>query len=381
MIAHKKLSFLFLISSLFFFTNPAFPQKCLDYQDEEIRRLVLEGTEACFQENYPLAEEKFTQIVSKGPQDPAGYFLLAMLHQTQMIDYESDFKEKEFYENIGLAKKYAKERITDNNKDAWAYLFLGNAYGAKAIYEARKGNWWSALNNGLMAKSALKEAVKLDPELYDAYVGLGSYHYWASVVTKALWWLPFIGDKREEGIAEMKLAFERSMFSQDAAANGLVWIYIHEKKFDQAISLAKKMQDKYPQGKSFLWVLATAYYEKFDWKDALLSYQEIAKKIQLEIPSKAGSDQNDPGYSERSEPKNLSYGSRGNNYYNLIECKFHIANCFFNLGKFKECISICEEIQSYPLDEKTKDRQKDKLKETKRLLRKSLEVLGRKGVE
>lgn len=366
---HKRFVFLFLLISLSFFPKVVFPQKYLDYQDEEVKTVFLVGIDACFRENYPLAEEKFKQIVSQTPQDPAGYFFFAMLYQAQMIDYESDFREEEFNESIKIVKKHAKERIKNNKaagsigKDAWAYLFLGNAYAAKAIHDARNGNWWSGLNNGMKAKSALKEAIKLDPELYDAYVALGSYHYWASVVTKALQWLPFFGDKREEGIAEMQLAQKRAIFSQDAASNGLIWMYVNEKKFDQAISLAKEMQNKYPEGKSFLWGLATAYYEKFDWKNALLSYQEIVRKIQ--------SQQNDPVYSERSESKSL------NNYYNLVECKFHIANCLFNLGKFKECISTCEEIQSYPLDEKTKERQKDKLKKAKELWEKALQVLGK----
>ena len=362
MIKHKKFVYLFLLISLFFFPNLASSQKYLDYQNEEIKKLFLVGIEACFQENYPLAEERFKQVVSKAPQDPAGYFFLAMLYQAQMMDYESYSREKEFYENIKMTKKYAKGRIKNNKKDPWAYLFLGNAYGAKALHEARKGNWWSGLNNGLRAKSALKEAVKHDPELYDAYVALGSYHYWASVMTKALWWLPFIGDRREEGITEMKLGQEGSIFSQDAAANGLIWIYINEKRFDQAISLAENMQNKYPQGKSFLWGLATAYYEKSDWTNALFSYQEILERIenQIDVSTSSGTNLENP-----------------NNYYNRIECKFHIANCLFNLGKFDECILTCEEIQNYTLDVKTKERQKDKLKRIKRLLEKSLKVLGR----
>ncbi len=359
----KKFIFLFLLISFTFFPNRAFSQKYIDYQDEEIKNLFLEGIDACFRENYPLAEEKFKQLVLKAPQDPAGYFFLAMLYQAQMIDYESDFREKDFYKNIKMAKKYAKERIKNDRKDAWAYLLLGNAYGAKALHEARKGNWWSGLNNGLKAKSALKEAVKHDPELYDAYVGLGSYHYWASVVIPP-WagWLPFIGDKREEGITEMKLAQKRAIFSQDAASNGLIWVYINEKKFDQAISLAENMQNKYPQGKSFLWALATAYYEKSDWTKALFSYQEILGRLENQIDGSTSSG-NHPG--------------NPNNYYNQIECKFHIANCLFNLGKFEECILTCEEIQNYPLDEKTKERQKDKLKTTKKLLEKSRQVLGK----
>jgi tetratricopeptide (TPR) repeat protein len=359
----KKFVFPFLLIFLSFFANLALSQQYLDYQDKELKGLLLEGIDDSFREDYSFAEKNFKQLLSKAPQDPGGYFFLAMLYQAQMMDYESDFREKDFYKSIKMAKKYARERIKSNRKDAWAYLLLGNAYGAIALYEVRKGNWWSGLNNGLRAKSALKEAVKHDPELYDAYVSLGSYHYWASVVVPH-WagWLPFIGDRREEGISEIKLGYQRSIFSQDAAANGLIWIYINEKKFDQAISLAENMQNKYPEGKSFLWALATAYYEKSDWTNALLSYQEILVRIENQIVRSSSSD---------------NHLENPNNYYNRIECKFHIANCLFNLGRFEECILTCEEIQNYPLDEKTKERQKDKLNRTKRLLEKSLKLLGK----
>jgi tetratricopeptide (TPR) repeat protein len=358
----KRLSLSFLLLFLFFWPDLAFPQKYLDYQNEEVKQILLEGIDACFRENYPLAEEKFALLLSKAPQDPAGYFFLAMLYQAQMIDYESDFKEEDFDANVKMAKKFARARIKHNKKDAWAYLFLGNAYAAKAIYEARKGNWWSGLNNGLKAKSALKEAIKHDPEAYDAYVALGSYHYWASVVTKAFWWLPFIGDNREEGMSEMKVACEKSSYSREAAANGLIWIYINEKRYGQAISLSEEMQDKYPEGKSFLWTLATACYEKSDWTNALSLHQEILERIEDQIG----------GF-----PLSGDHPGNPHNYYNHIECKYHIANCLFNLGRFEECISACEEIQNYPLDEKTKKRQKEKLKMTKRLLEKALRVLGK----
>lgn len=358
----KKVSLSFVLLFFFFSPNLAFPQKYLDYQSQEVKQILLEGIDACFRENYPLAEEKFRLILSKVPQDPAGYFFLAMLYQAQMMDYESDFREKDFDEAVKMAKKFARARIKHDGNDAWGYLFLGNAYAAKAIYEAREGNWWSGLNNGLKAKSALKEAVKHDPEAYDAYVALGSYHYWASVVTKAFWWLPFVGDNREEGISQMRVACEKSVYSREAAANGLIWMYINEKRYDQAINLSKEMQNKYPEGKSFLWSLATAHYEKSDWAKALSLHQEILERIEGQIG----------GF-----PTSGDHPENPHNYCNHVECKFHIASCLFSLGRFEECISACEEIQNYPLDERTKKRQKEKLKMTNRLLKKALRVLGR----
>ena len=349
------LTLLLVSTFLLFRPHPSFPQTYLDYQDPQIKGLILEGVEATFQENYSLAESRFETLVRMAPEDPAGYFFKAALYQAQMIDYESNFREKDFYRNIKMAKMFARKRLKRDKRDAWAYLILGNTYGAKAVYDAKKGKWWSGLNNGLYAKSALKETIKHDPEIYDAYLGLGSYHFWTSVMTRAFWWLPFIGDHREKGISQTKLAYEKSIFSSGAAASGLIWMYIEEKEFDQAIGLAQKMQSQYPEGKSFLWPLAEAYLQKRDWNNALLTYQELFERLE----------------------RNHATGNPDQSY-NLIECRFHIANCLFSLGRYGECASVCQKIWNLPLDEKIQKRQKAKLEKTQELLEMSLEFVGSK---
>jgi tetratricopeptide (TPR) repeat protein len=333
----------------------SFPQRYLDYQDPQIIRLLRDGIEASFGEEYATAEAKFDTLIRMAPEDPAGYFFKAALLHAQMIDYESDFREEEFYANVKKAKKLAKGRIEGNRKDAWTYLVLGNTYGAKAVYDAKQGKWLSALQEGLMAKSALKEALERNPQLYDAYVGLGSYHYWASVMTKALRWLPFVGDHREQGIAEMKLAYEKSIFSSTAAASGLVWIYIREGEFDRAINLARQMQSAYPEGKSFLWPLAEAHYDKRDWSKALSGYRELLDRLQIE---------------HNHEDVDQSY--------NLVESRFYIANCLFGLRRYAECDSVCQEVLDFPLDEEVRKRQKARLKKIQELSEMCRELAERK---
>jgi len=359
----KSIYILLLSFAVLLLSSPrSFSEKYPDYQDEMIKNLLQEGVDASFRENYPAAESIFDRIILLAPEDPVGYFFKAALYQAEMVDYESNFLEKEFYENVNLAKKLSLERIKANKEDAWAYLLLGNTYGSKGLYDARKGNWWSGLNNGLSAKSAFKEALKRNPELYDAYVGLGSYHYWASVVTKAFWWLPFFGDHRKEGMEEMTLAYEKSIFSPDAAANGLIWMYIQEKKHDLAISLSEKMQSKYPQGKSFLWGLAQAYFEKRDWKNALAKYRELLEKLEA---NKAAPNSD-----------HVTWGANQNSikpdqFYNIIECQYYIANCLFSLGRYKDCASVCEETLDTNFGEQIEKKQKNRLKSIQRLLEKS----------
>jgi tetratricopeptide (TPR) repeat protein len=352
-----KLKLALLWASTLVLVSPpvCFSEKYLDYQSPQIQTIALQGIQASFREDYALAETWFNTLVRMAPEDPAGYFFLAALYHAQMIDYESDFREEELYANVNIAKKFARQKIRDNDKDAWAHVILGNSYGVKAVYNAMKGKWWSGLNEGLYAKSALKQAVKLDSELGDAYVGLGSYHYWASVKTRSFWWLPFVGDHREMGISQTKLAYEKSVFSKAAAASGLIWMYLNQKQYDEAISLAREMQSEYPEGKSFLWPLAQAQFEKRSWNDALSTYGELLNRLEEYYPS---------GNPDQS--------------YNIIEARYYVAHCLFSLGKYAQCDSVCQEILSFPLDEEVKKRQEAKLKGAGELSKMSLELLPRK---
>ena len=312
-------------------------------QEAQITELIQEGIEATIREDYGLAERNFKEIISRNPQNPAGYFFLAGAYQTQMIDWETDFREKEFYQNLEKSIELSERRIENDKKDLWAYFYLGNSYGSMAVHDANHKRWWSGLRKGLKAKSALKEVIELDSAFHDAYLGLGSYHYWASVVTKALRWLPFFRDERKRGMEEVKLAAAKSIYSRESAQYGLIYMYLEEKDYEKAIGLAKEMSQKFPESKLFLWPLAEAVYLKRDWMVAIGWYQEILRLIGDSDPS---------------------------GYFNTIECRERIAQCYFNLKMFDRCKEECEKILEYPLSKEVKKKQKDKLKQTQRLLKK-----------
>ena len=344
----RQIFFILFITGYLISPFSAFPQ-AENYPS--YATLALEGINATLNENYFFAGDRFKKIISLDSLNPAGYFFLGALYQAEMMDYESDFKEEEFYSALEKAIQLAQKRISCGSSTSWDYLYLGNSYGYLGVYKARKGSWWSAFRNAMEAKSAFKKAVELDSTLYDAYLGLGSYHYWTSHFTKTFAWLPFFADEREKGKEELKLAAEKSLFSKAAAWNALIWIHIKEKDYSQAIELAKGLQEEYPEGKLFLWAIATAYYEKYDWENAIEYYNLISKKL-------------------KTNP--------GKNHYNLIECKYYIAQSYFNFGDFAQCIEACQEALSFKLDSKTKERQEDKLDKLEELLKKSLKITGRK---
>ncbi|OGC77698.1 MAG: hypothetical protein A2Z27_01050 [candidate division Zixibacteria bacterium RBG_16_50_21] len=313
------------------------------YQDK-----ISQGIEYYFQENFTKAEEVFLGLIQADTLNPAGYYFLALTYQGEMLDLESDYREEEFYATLEKSIRMSERRLQKDKKDKLAHLYLGNSYGNWGLYQARQGSWFSALRSGFRAKANWERVLELDSSFYEAYAGLGSYFYWKSAYTKKFRWLPFVKDKRQEGMRMLKLAAESSLVSRDFALSSLMWINLKEKNYFQALNLAYYFQSKYPQAKFPLWAEGFIYYEKFDWKNALQTFDKLMQRLQETQPS---------------------------NFYNLIEVEFRMANCFFNLGMYKEARLLCEKILKYPLDKKITQRQKDKLKRTKEILGKIPKVI------
>jgi hypothetical protein len=58
-----------------------------------------------------------------------------------------------------------------------------------------------------------------DPQFWDAYLGLGVYHYYGSMLTKAYWFLPGFGDQRQKGLNEIRQARERGSTTSESLAD------------------------------------------------------------------------------------------------------------------------------------------------------------------
>ena len=63
--------------------------------------------------------------------------------------------------------------------DAW--FFLGASYGLRVQWRVLRTERLAAARDGKRIKDALERALALDPDLQDAYFGIGLYHYYADV--------------------------------------------------------------------------------------------------------------------------------------------------------------------------------------------------------
>ncbi|MCI0530760.1 MAG: hypothetical protein L0Y74_02260 [candidate division Zixibacteria bacterium] len=293
-----------------------------------------------FQEEFSQAEKKFLEIAQGDTASPVGFFYLALNYQAWMLDLESDFKEEPYRAALERVITLCQARLKKSKNDARALLYLGNAYGSRAVYQARQGNWYDAFRQGLKAKDFWEKAIEADSALWEAYGGLGSYLYWKSDAVKNLRWLPFVGDNRKKGIEMIALAADSSGFYRDFALSNLMWIYIKERDYTKALSLADDFENKYPQAKFPLWAKLYIFSEQEQWENTLKVAESLLTRL-LE-----------------SQPFN---------YYNLIEVEYQRLDCLHQLGRTREAYQLCLKILRYPIDDRTKDRQREKLNKVKDL--------------
>ncbi len=216
----------------------------------EDQALVDRGEDALYRCDYDGAQAIFRDALKARPHDAVLSLGLAVSAWWRM---ENDFalpgtpEEKAFFAAVKGAIADAKA-ARKGGAPAEGWLYLGAAYGLRGRREASLHHWISAYFDGRRAYKDARRAVRLDPELYDAYLGIGAFDYYVATLGRFIRVLSFArGGSREKGLAELDLAARKSRFSRVAAQLLIVGIdWTFEKKPENAWSILDSLHRRYP---------------------------------------------------------------------------------------------------------------------------------------
>jgi len=161
--------------------------------------------------------------------------------------------------DAAIAATDAWTRREPQRAEAWFYL--GGAYGARAQWRVLRGEHVGAARDGKRIKDALERSLALDPELQEAYFGIGLYHYYADVAPTAAKILRFLlllpGGDRTEGMQEMLRAREHGALLRDEADYQLHVIDLwYEKQPQRALDLLTQLRARHPRNPLFPQLIA-----------------------------------------------------------------------------------------------------------------------------
>jgi len=239
-----------------------------------------------------------------------------------------------------IESKLQSENLPDSTH-AKLLFYLGSTYGYLGFLDGRKSNWYSAMSNGLEAKSLFEQAVELDSTLYEAYLGIGAFKYWLSSKIKFALWLPFVPDGREEGIAMIKKSLKSHGPSRFIAMHQLIYILLDYGRYDEAVEYAEKIVEKYPESQFMWWAHAHAFYKRRDYERAISAYNRLLQLLK-----------DDPD-------KNPSH---------IVECNLKLAQLYLELKEYPKCISYCQTVLKYKNNKKLFEVLEDKFEIAKEYL-------------
>jgi tetratricopeptide (TPR) repeat protein len=290
------------------------------------------GLEILYQGQYQEAIDTFDAFINQHPQNPAGYFFKAGAYQLRSMAYETEVWDNTQTSLLDSSLELANKAVAMDRRDPWAFFIRGGTYAYRAAIKVRSKDYFSALSNGLSAVSDLNKAAALDPQLYDAYMGIGSFHYFRTKAASVLKWLPFIGDNREQGIAEIKLAIEKGRYSKVMAQNGLAWIYVDYEKYQLALEQARQLENSYPQNHVFFWIAPEVYWRTRQWDQASAGYARLLKLL------------------DQSQPMNN---------FNRVVVGSRLAKCYYQGKKYREALEASQKALGLALDERSARRLKN----------------------
>ncbi len=334
---------LFMNLRLIAFTLLILPSVCFSQLiSTRTDSLIREGIRLSIKQSYPKAISIFAKMQEEMPVNPVGYFFQAAVLQTQMMDYETYNKETEFLDLVKKTIQLSKSYLKDNQKDPWAYFFLGGGYGYLAFYQGKQNKLMEAFKTGRNSIKALEKALKNDSSLYDLYFGLGTYKYYRSKLSRYFTWLPFVGDERKQGIEMIKTAMQKSKYSRYSAMSGLCWICIEEENYEEGFEIVKKALEEFPQSRIFLWCAAKTAKKLELWDEAAGYYEKILFSLKTENVLSP---------------------------YNEIICRVNLCEIYSKLKKFQETEEQCQKILSIHLNKADQKRLSKNFKATQKSCR------------
>jgi tetratricopeptide (TPR) repeat protein len=274
--------------------EPSAPDK-----DSDNRQYARRGVDSLMDGDLDAAISIFRQVEQNDPQSPLGYLLeaeaiwwriyysTADLLDPDVFDVarsEASPEDSHFSDLINVAITRSEVRIRAHQDVARNTLYEGMAYALEGRLTGLRGKDLAMTRSAKKMRTLLLSALKMDPNLTDAYLGLGIYNYFIDTLPPAIKVLKFFanvpGGNRAQGLRQIRQASEQGELTRDEAKFYLAKDYSHdsEKKYKNSLELFHELSDESPHNP--LWTLLSANMQARlgQTREADVLYREAFKK-------------------------------------------------------------------------------------------------------
>lgn len=199
------------------------------------QRAVRQGIDYMLDERYALSHAIFDSLVAVEPERPEGYLGKALSYWNESMLLADGERFVDSVDRLtGRAIKLSERALKMDNNDAEMVFLLGKAYGLRAGLALIHGSPIDGVLHGLKCRDLLKETIRLNPGLADAYFGLGLAEYVADRQPRFLRMVSRLlslpeGD-RERGLERLERVAREGIYTQRHAVSSRAYIALYYEK-------------------------------------------------------------------------------------------------------------------------------------------------------
>ena len=248
----------------------------------------MDGEDALFRMDFVAADADVKKAMALNPDYPHAY-LGAALGDFIRYGYGPEQSDeglvKSFDREVDASIEAAERWLKTHPDDAEALLVLGCGYGISARLALERHEYLKGWRNGSRSMKSIRAALKADPEMYDAYLGLGMFDYYVDTIPRFAGWLAkiMLGGSRARGMQELRLAAEKGHFARTAAQLILVEIDTQDefgaRNTADAVRLMAGIRAKYPYSAMLHSAGVVALYENGDYAEGLRESREYLERV------------------------------------------------------------------------------------------------------
>ncbi len=292
-------SALVFLSVITLFAPPRLSVAGQELEDKEAREYAHRGLDLLMDGDLDAAIEVFQQIEKHYPDPPLGYlfeadvtwwkiyFASANLIDPDVFDVvrtESTPYDSHFEDLVKVAIHKSEARIHAHQDVARNYLYEGLAYGLRGRFTGLRDSDLPTARAGKKMRNLLLTALKLDPNLTDAYLGLGNYNYFVDTLPTIIKLLKFLialpGGDRELGLKQLQDAAEKGELTRAESKFYLAKTYSrrNEMQYSRSLELFQELAQEYPNNPLWQLVTGSLYCRLGRVEECEAAYREVLRK-------------------------------------------------------------------------------------------------------
>ena len=234
------------------------------------------------------AERQFKAVIEAEPDNPLGYFFLAMVDWWRvLIDLDDETHDEVFYARLHECIEVCDRRLEKDPMNFEAILFKGGAIGFRGRLRGDRSQYLRAARDGLRSLPLLQKSRQLEPTNKDILFGQGIYHYFAEAMPERypairpiMFFLPD-GD-RELGLRQLEQVAREGVYARTEAIYFLAQIYrVFEQDKPRALPYFEELYARYPANALFHRYTARLQVELGRWHLGVPLYEEYLRRAQV----------------------------------------------------------------------------------------------------